>query len=96
MVTRAISEGLITRIQNYIATDLNSKIPPAEEGQAEPPQVNPENVYVLSFTRVLASWSAWAVSHLYPECFYEVIHNGTTNVTIVNVYNKKTTQQAII
>lgn len=95
MVSRAISEGLIARIQKYVANDLNSKIPVAEKGDQNK-LVDPERVYILAFSRLLTSWSAVAVSHLKPELFYEIVHDGTANVTLVNVYQKKTTQQAII
>lgn len=96
MVSRAVDEGLVERIQRYVANDLNSKIPPTEPGQKSEPRVDPDHVYVLAFSRILDSWSAWAVSHLQPDCYYEIVHNGSTGVTLVNVYHKKTTQPAII
>lgn len=92
MVSKAIDEGLLSRIQQYVANDLNSRIPP----DSTEDRVRPANVYVIRFTRVLGNWEAVAVAHIFPEIFYEISHDGVTDTNIANVFTKRTTQPAII
>jgi hypothetical protein len=89
MVTQAINEDLLRRIQNYVTTDVNSKREPDAH-------VKPEDVYILSFTRVLNNWKALVVIMSDNELHYDIVHDGTQNVTLVTVYEKRTTQSAII
>jgi hypothetical protein len=96
MVSKAIQEGLIERIQNYVSNDINSKIVMQDEDEVW--KVSPEEVYIVSFTRVLTNWRAYATAERKGAGYYELVHDGLTNKTIVNIFIKHTSnpQQAII
>lgn len=85
-------EALLTRIQNYVSNDLNSKIPPGWNI----PQVAPKDVFVVTFTRVFAHWKAFVTNMREPGTYYEIVHDGSTDITVVSVYTLQTTQEAII
>lgn len=92
MVSKAVTEGLITRIQYYVATDINSK---HAKGSGEP-KIRPEDVFVLRFNRILNSWEALATCPLRPEIYYEIVHEGVSGTSLVNIYQKRSTQPAIL
>ena len=89
MVTQAINEDLLRRIQNYVKTDINSKLPEEEH-------IEEKDVYVLSFTRVLHNWKALVSTLANFELYYDITHDAELDVTLVNVYEKKSTHSAII
>lgn len=84
MVSKAISVGLIERIQNYVANDINSKLVMA--GSDEKLKIKPEDVYILDFTRVLNTWQATATAEEGVGSFYKIVHDGDTEQTIVTIY----------
>lgn len=90
MVSKAIDEGLLRRIQKYVANDINSRTPPEEV------KIKSEDVFVLSFSRVLNNWKAFATTDLVDAGHYDLVHDGLSGVTIANVYRKHSVQQAII
>lgn len=94
MVSQAIDEGLVSRIQNYVANDINSKFP-IDDTRGR--YVRPRDISVVYFVRVLENWKAYATTSEVPGVGrYELIHDGTSNKTLVNVFPEPTTQQAII
>ena len=94
MVSQAIDEGLVSRIQNYVANDINSKFP-IDDTRGR--HVRPRDISVVYFVRVLENWKAYATTSAVPGVGrYELIHDGTSNKTLVNVFPEPTTQQAII
>lgn len=94
MVSQAIDEGLLHRIQRYVADDINSRIP--MEGTDAKFKLRPADIYILSFERVLNSWKAVATAQLDVPSYYEIVHDGGRNTTLVNIYMKYATNPAII
>lgn len=94
MVTRAIDEGLLRRIQNYVAVDINSKLPTSED------KILPEDVSITLFSRVLNSWKAFASTEKpLPGgeiLVYELVHDALTDRTLAKVFRLNSTQEAII
>lgn len=84
MVSKAIDTGLIERIQNYVANDINSKI--VMTGSDEKMKVQPSDVYVLSFERILNNWQAIATAEADISSFYKIVHDGDHDQTIVTIY----------
>lgn len=94
MVSQAIDEGLVSRIQNYVANDINSKFP-IDDTRGR--HVLPKDISVVYFVRVLENWKAYATTSAVPGIGrYELIHDGSLNKTLVNVFPEPTTQQAIV
>lgn len=90
MVAKAIDEGLLARIQNYVSVDLN------RHRKDELPLVKGSDVFILSFARILNSWKATANSPLEPNVYYQIIHDGSTSGTIAKVYTQIASKSAII
>lgn len=84
MVSKAIDAGLIERIQNYVANDINSKI--VMTGSDEKHKVQPEDVYILDFTRILNNWQTIATAEADISSFYKIVHDGDHDQTIVTIY----------
>lgn len=94
MVTKAIDEGLLRRIQNYVAVDVNSKLLPNEE------PILPQDVYITLFSRVLNNWKAFvAIEQTLSggeALVYEIVHDGLSGLTLAKVFRLHSTQEAII
>lgn len=95
MVSQSIDEGLLFRIQAYVATDINRRrAVDILEGKAK--TIQPEEVYILSFSRILNNWQAVAGIEDTSVGFYQISHDGSTGQTIAAVYHKETSTEAII
>lgn len=91
MPSKAIDEGLLARIRNYVSNDINSRIiVPDEE------KVKPEDIFILSFVRVLNNWQADATAQKDAAGYYQLTHDGTSGITIAKIYLKHATHPAII
>ena len=86
--------GLINRIRHYVANDINSKIP--LEGSDAIYRVKPEEIYVLSFVRVLNNWQATVTAEHDIASFYKLVYDGTNDQVIVTVYLLHATFEAIV
>lgn len=91
MVSKALNEGLLARIQNYVTNDANSKFP-----QDSGAYISQEEVSIITFHRVLNNWRAVAVVEGEKDVFYELVHDGSLGKTIANVYSRRMTQPAVI
>lgn len=85
MVSKAIDEGLLKRIQAYVANDINSKIVMQHEDDLEH-EISTDQVFILSFERILNNWTATATAETEVSSFYKLVHDGTNNLTIVTIY----------
>lgn len=94
MVSKAIDEGLVRRIQRYVANDINSKI--VMGSMEKHLEVKPEDIYIVSFERILNNWTALATAEEGMAGFYRLVHDGTHEMTIVTIYLQQGLQQAII
>lgn len=94
MVSKAIDEGLLLLIQTYVANDINKKI--VMEGRDAAWKVAPQDVYILSFTRILNNWQATATAEADASGFYQLTHDGGLNKTLVKIYLQQFAQEAII
>lgn len=93
MVSRAIDERLLERIQAYVSNDVNSKLPPIASEKAK---VQPSEVSVVHFTRILNNWQALCSIENEPVIYYALTHDGTNEQTIVRKFTLRSTQEAII
>ena len=92
MVSKAIDENLIDRLQRFVANDINSKILPIDPDNP----VLPEDVFVISFERVLNNWIAICTNQMEVESFYKIVYDGERNQTIVTTYNVVMTFEAVL
>ena len=92
MVSKAIDENLIDRLQRFVANDINHKILPIDP--ADP--VLPEDIFVISFERVLNNWVAICTNQMEVESFYKIVYDGERNQTIVTTYNIVMTFEAVL
>lgn len=99
MVSKAIDEGLLVRIQTFVASDINHRraaVLTGDEDEQKPELVLPENVYILGFARILNNWQAIATVDDKRVGFYQITHEGTLNQTIACIYQKELTFEAIV
>ena len=92
MVSKAIDENLITRLQRFVANDINSKILPIDPDNP----VLPEDIFVISFERILNNWKAICTNQMEIESFYKIVFDGERNQTIVTTYNVVMTFEAVL
>lgn len=89
--TDNVNESLVDRIRNYISRDINSKFLTEENIS-----IDPKSVHIVTFCRVATSWRAFASAYAGEPRYYELIHDGVNSQTIVNVYECKSSHEAII
>lgn len=77
-------ETLLRRIQNYVSRDINSKVP--LEGSDAEFRVQPLDVYVISFQRVLNTWVIECSAESNALSFYKIIYDGDTGRAVVRIY----------
>ena len=82
---------ILYRVQKYVANDVNSKL-----SDLYYTVLHYDQVVISRFNSVFNAWSAVAIVPTQPGMVYEFVHDGLSNTTIVNIYDKKTTQEAIV
>ena len=92
MVSKAVEENLIDRLQRFVANDINRKVLPIDLNYP----VLPEDVFVISFERILNNWVAICTNQMEIESFYKIVYDGERNQTIVTTYNIGTTFEAVL
>lgn len=92
MVSKSIDEGLLRRIQTFVANHINShRLTAVTAGGVEP-----EDVYILAFSRILGNWQAVATVEDTSVGYYQLSHDGSLDQTIVTVYHTEFTEEAIV
>lgn len=81
---------LFSRIQAFIAADVNNNIGP-DETPAEPGEVQ-----ILGFAKTLHHWKVYAAPHARYDSYYEISSDGDVKIAIVNVYKMVRTSEAVI
>ena len=92
MVSKAVEENLIDRLQRFVANDINRKVLPIDLNYP----VLPEDVFVISFERILNNWVAICTNQMEIESFYKIVYDGERNQTIATTYNIGTTFEAVL
>ena len=92
MVSKAIDENLIDRLQRFVANDINGKFLPLDPDV----RVLPEDIFVVSFERILNNWVAICTNQMEIESFYKIVFDGERNQTIVTTYNVVMTFEAVL
>ena len=92
MVSKAIDENLIDRLRRFVANDINGKILPIDSDDP----VLPEDIFVISFERILNNWMAICTNQMEVESFYKIVFDGERNQTIVTTYNVVMTFEAVL
>jgi hypothetical protein len=59
-----------------------------ERGTIEFPKVTTQQVYVVWFSKTLGNWKAMVGTVNPDSCYFEVTHNGETEETYVDLYEK--------
>lgn len=93
MVSKAIDEGLLERIQSYVSNDINSKLPP---GIDEKHKTKSNQVYIVQFSRILNNWQALCSVEEEVNCYYALTHDGDSEKTIVRVFALRSLHEAVI
>jgi hypothetical protein len=91
MVNTLAEYKLLERVRNYVLNDVNSKVPPEQKLD-----LIPTDILIYSFTRMNNDWKAFIQVPVGAGVYYEITYNSLQNVAIVNVYEKVSTQEAII
>lgn len=95
VVSQALADGLLNRIQNYVARDINKRIP--MEGSDAEFQVKPDDIFINSFSRIQNNWQAVVSARGVNSGYYVLSHNGSLNVTTVYIFVQATpAHEAII
>lgn len=93
MVSKAINEGLLARIQAYVATDMNSKLSPDMDDSHK---VDPKQVHVVQFSRILNNWQALCAVEEELNSYYALTHDGDSNTTLIRVFGLRSVHEAIV
>lgn len=84
VVSKSIDEGLLNRIQVFVANHITSRKLETESGELL--EVAPEEVYILAFSRILGNWQAVAAIEDFGVGYYQMSHDGAIGQTIYTVY----------
>lgn len=94
VVSKSIDEGLLSRIQVFVSNHINSRKLECEDSELL--VVQPEDVYILAFSRILGNWQAVAAIEDFGVGYYQLSHDGTIDETIYNIYFRAYTGEAVI
>lgn len=88
MVSQALADGLLNRIQKYVARDMNKRIP--MEGSDKEYEVKPEDIFINSFARIQNNWQAVVSARGVSSGYYVITHNGSLNISTVYIFVQAT------
>lgn len=94
MISKSIDEGLLHRIQTFVANDINDRKILSDEGGIL--TVTPERVYILAFSRILSNWQAVASVADHSVGYYQLSHDGSINETLCTIYQAIHVAEAIV
>jgi hypothetical protein len=70
-------------VKNAVCANYNDS-----RDEAHAPELKPEEVYILSYTRILQNWQVVAMAPSIRRLMWEVTFNKYQNVIYINVFQK--------